>query len=378
MSRGKASLALAAQLLLACTRDPWLVPATDPRCGLSPTTQVQRATLEASQAREEQLHFTLHPEDRESARNRRIQPWSYDRFRAEGERLFYEDAPWTERSIRPIFPSRISGTEPVGDATRCAGCHHRGGRGGSGSIGDIAHFAMVGDDVTTARRRLPKMLAGAALLELAARDDSRRHPFGWSEGRARTLREMVQWSAQVHLGERPSSEWVDAIVTFVASIPAPIQADPPTNALLPAIARGEQLFATLGCASCHTPSITVRSPIVPLANGRSLDLRQQLSATGNPPYVLRPYSDLRVHSMGKSLEDIHGEQLWITAPLWGIASRRLYLHDGRAVNFREAILAHGGEAQPSRDRFEALGPEAFDLYAFLTSLDRTPCVERAR
>ena len=44
-----------------------------------------------------------------------------------------------------------------------------------------------------------------------------------------------------------------------------------------------------------------------------------------------------------------------TAPLVGIRLRERYLHDGRAIMLRDAVLAHGGTAQIVRDRFFDLG-----------------------
>ena len=53
-------------------------------------------------------------------------------------------------------------------------------------------------------------------------------------------------------------------------------------------------------------------------------------------------------------------QEWRTAPLWGIGlletvnGHRDLLHDGRARNVAEAILWHGGQAQPAREAFRAM------------------------
>jgi CxxC motif-containing protein (DUF1111 family) len=73
-----------------------------------------------------------------------------------------------------------------------------------------------------------------------------------------------------------------------------------------------------------------------------------------------------------------GGSLWRTAPLWGIgyteqvmgnSAQVGYLHDGRARNLTEAILWHGGEADRSRQRFEAMSKADRDaLLAFLRSL----------
>ena len=49
-----------------------------------------------------------------------------------------------------------------------------------------------------------------------------------------------------------------------------------------------------------------------------------------------------------------------------------YLHDGRATTLSEAILWHGGEAEPARNGFDNLDDaEKISLLAFLRTL-RTP------
>ncbi len=46
---------------------------------------------------------------------------------------------------------------------------------------------------------------------------------------------------------------------------------------------------------------------------------------------------------------------WRTPPLWGIglteqvSGHTFFLHDGRARSLLEAVLWHGGEAEPHRD-----------------------------
>jgi len=65
----------------------------------------------------------------------------------------------------------------------------------------------------------------------------------------------------------------------------------------------------------------------------------------------------------------HGASVWLTKELWGVGNSAPYLHNGRALTLTEAILAHGGEAEASRERFEAadlLRQEA--LLSFLRSL----------
>ena len=66
---------------------------------------------------------------------------------------------------------------------------------------------------------------------------------------------------------------------------------------------------------------------------------------------------------------------WRTPPLWGIgltqtvSGHSYFLHDGRARSLLEAVLWHGGEAAPHRDRVIDLPTEERDaLIAYLESL----------
>jgi len=90
------------------------------------------------------------------------------------------------------------------------------------------------------------------------------------------------------------------------------------------------------------------------------------------------FADLKRHDMGDALaESFSGanddrNRQFTTARLWGVADTAPYLHDGRATTLTEAILLHGGEAQPVRDRFAALHDEdRLEMLEFLRSL-RTP------
>ncbi|MEA2142989.1 MAG: hypothetical protein QOI64_1419 [Solirubrobacteraceae bacterium] len=127
---------------------------------------------------------------------------------------------------------------------------------------------------------------------------------------------------------------------------------------------GERLFRQLGCDACHLPE---------LRTGDS-------DVAGLSDQLIRPYTDLLLHDMGSGLADGRPDGLasgseWRTAPLWGIGlvsvvnGHTRFLHDGRARNLTEAILWHGGEAHPARERFRRLPVrERRELVTFLESL----------
>ncbi|HEY8938713.1 MAG TPA: di-heme oxidoredictase family protein [Cellvibrio sp.] len=131
------------------------------------------------------------------------------------------------------------------------------------------------------------------------------------------------------------------------------------------VIRGEQVFGNLGCAGCHTPTLTTDYGH-PLA-----ELRGQ---------TIKPYTDLLLHDLGEGLADrltnnatLNRE--WRTPALWGLGlepavnGHSRLLHDGRARNINEAILWHGGEAAASQSAYRAAtAAQRNDLIKFLESL----------
>lgn len=144
-----------------------------------------------------------------------------------------------------------------------------------------------------------------------------------------------------------TSGTVFAVVNYLRLLAPPAPAMP--NATLD---RGAVVFGDLGCAACHVPTLQTGTVAV--------------AALSNRPVTL--YSDLLLHDMGDALADHRPDQgasgrEWRTTPLWGLRLIRQFLngevfllHDGRARTIEEAILLHGGEAQRSRDKFNALNP----------------------
>jgi len=108
------------------------------------------------------------------------------------------------------------------------------------------------------------------------------------------------------------------------------------------IGRGKQVFASVGCAYCHTPQMKT-------GNSSTAALRAQ-------PANL--YSDLAVHQMGPRLADgiEQGSALgdeFRTAPLWGLGQRIFFLHDGRTSDLAQAIQQHASDGNSQFGASEA-------------------------
>ncbi len=106
---------------------------------------------------------------------------------------------------------------------------------------------------------------------------------------------------------------LEAVTAFTTTL------DPPTPSAACLGSAGAATFQTVGCASCHTPSLRSR---------------------GKDAFL---FSDLLLHDMGPGLAD-------------GFVDRVHFLHDGRASTITKAIRAHGGQAAAAAQAFQALSP----------------------
>jgi uncharacterized integral membrane protein (TIGR00698 family) len=117
-----------------------------------------------------------------------------------------------------------------------------------------------------------------------------------------------------------------------------------------AFGAGAKAFEDVGCGKCHVARLH--------------------GARGD----VLIYSDLLLHDMGPALDDkiVQGEAGgadWRTTPLVGLGTHDRYLHDGRAETLRDAVLAHGGEAEIVRQRFFDLdAADQQQVLAFLRTL----------
>ena len=121
--------------------------------------------------------------------------------------------------------------------------------------------------------------------------------------------------------------------------------------------RGSDIFARVGCTSCHVPTLrTGDNPIRALSH-------KEVAA----------YTDLLLHDMGPDLADIclglATPSEFRTEPLMGLRHAAQFLHDGRAKTPEQAVDLHGGEGARSRDLFKALpAADRAALLAFLKTL----------
>jgi CxxC motif-containing protein (DUF1111 family) len=155
-----------------------------------------------------------------------------------------------------------------------------------------------------------------------------------------------------------------AFADFMAATRAPGRQNP-----IPAAAtRGDPLFNSVGCAVCHTRTLTTAAPGT-LINGGAFTVP---AALGNK--IIHPFSDFALHDIGtgdgivQNAGQSSANQLR-TAPLWGIRARNRLMHEGLNVTIFDSIQLHAGQATTARNNFNALtAAQRNDLIAFVLSL----------
>jgi len=204
---------------------------------------------------------------------------------------------------------------------------------------------------------------------------------------------------------------LNQIITYLTPDESERYGLPLPPAEVQSITNGEKVFESLQCSSCHTSALAIASPVftepslhnefrdevfpaghsvslptvaisfditsdIPdnqafLPSGQTLG---QFERDDNGGAIVRLYGDLKRHDMGNALaeefdEGNVGNAVFLTENLWGVGSTAPYLHDGRATTLTEAILFHGGEADGSRQLFNAASNrDQADLLAFLNNL----------
>jgi mono/diheme cytochrome c family protein len=161
---------------------------------------------------------------------------------------------------------------------------------------------------------------------------------------------------------------------------------------------GRQVFASIGCTSCHIQSLTInhdrRVADVETVSDTTKGIFNSLFATaiplvqtvndnsGYPPLMLPAgnsftvndiFTDFKRHDLGPNFYERNWDgtlqKQFLTRPLWGVGSTGSYGHDGRSMTLDNVILRHGGESLASRNAYAALPASDSDaLLKFLNSL----------
>jgi CxxC motif-containing protein (DUF1111 family) len=334
---------------------------------------------------------------------------------------------------------------------------------------------FVGEFVLVRSQRNPTALFGAGLIdaiperaieeaarakqpgfpEIAGRvsrlKDKRLGRFGW-KGQTASLADFVLTACAVELGlevpghhqggvpQKPeakakgldlTSQECDALVDYVRNLPRPAERKPASPVESKEIAAGSTLFASIGCASCHTPRLgqvegmysdlllhdlgpqlgdtgqygvfdpssseeELQDDPLPIAEAASptpadltaeaVVVTQPAPALIAPPAAPEPPAPpvastdaaitgnfVRVHARSaKLVRPTTGPASrfeWRTPPLWGFRDSGPYLHDGRAETLDQAVALHAGEASRITQSFFQLKPgQRRQVEAFLKSL----------
>lgn len=199
---------------------------------------------------------------------------------------------------------------------------------------------------------------------------------------------------------------ITTVTLWQAMLDRPLQELPDTDEGVQRVLEGTELFAEVGCASCHlqevklqsrkfcTPSPyekeeffhdTSKSLCVYLnyniedpdkTDSRSYGGELQPKVPPDEPFVIFPLTDLKRHRMcddaatvqapvrtlcneqhneGRpDVDGVPGYEFFLTADLWQLGESAPYGHNGHFAGLSEIITAHGGEARASRDAYIAL------------------------
>jgi CxxC motif-containing protein (DUF1111 family) len=192
---------------------------------------------------------------------------------------------------------------------------------------------------------------------------------------------------------------VTALVALQATLPPPKQDVPNDASWQAAAAKGQQEFTSLGCDSCHIPSLPLKSLTFTdpapfdlsgtlrtgeVAKAASYDLgiypwAKTLQRNDKGEYLVPLFGDLKRHKIAENVVTTLGNELlaqrfverdiFITAELWGVASTAPYGHRGDLTTLDEVIRAHGGEGRKACDAYIAASDDdRSSLIAFLKTL----------
>jgi CxxC motif-containing protein (DUF1111 family) len=192
--------------------------------------------------------------------------------------------------------------------------------------------------------------------------------FGWKCQQS-SLQSFTKDASDNEIGEdNPiDSEDILAETRFQRSLKAPPRDEVLANT--PAALAGSALFDQIGCVRCHTRTFTTAKPGTSINGGKFV----VPAALGSK--IIHPFSDFALWNIGTGDGIQHDgapattRNKMRTAPLWGLRTRALFFHDGRAITLNQALLSHGGVAAGVTAAYRGLSAvQQGQVLAFLSSL----------
>ncbi len=192
---------------------------------------------------------------------------------------------------------------------------------------------------------------------------------------------------------------VSALVAWQATRPAPGRAVPGVDGWAEAAQRGEELFSSIGCNTCHIQALPLKSSIFndpgPVDVSGTLN-KDQVGEVASYDLSLLPwfeklphnekgevmvplFGDLKRHTMTDKWGEKLGNELmaqrfvdrniFMTAELWGVGSTAPYGHRNDFTTLDSIIKAHAGDARAESNAYADL-PESdrSAMIAFLKTL----------
>ena len=185
---------------------------------------------------------------------------------------------------------------------------------------------------------------------------------------------------------------ITAVTIFQATLDFPDNIFSENEEIKSAQLKGKEIFNNIGCASCHMPTLPLKSLMFvepgPLNTEISTtiveskktlvvnleDYVSKLDKDKDGNYLIPIWSDLKRHDMGSKLDNERPlkkgvpTNYWLTKKLWGFYSEPPFLHHGRANLLNDVIEMHQGDAKISSDAyFELDSSEQQYLIEFLKS-----------
>jgi cytochrome c peroxidase len=212
---------------------------------------------------------------------------------------------------------------------------------------------------------------------------------------------------------------ITAVTIYQAGLNTPGRLLPREPARRAAVEKGERLFDTVHCTSCHVPFLELDNPVFsepnpynPMRNLAVIEVPHpfafdmtregpapRLSRMANGHARVHAYTDLKRHDISDGdynhfanerapqgnlagvaaaaafTQPVQVRPLrqFLTRKLWDVGSAAPYGHRGDLTTITEAIHFHGGEARASRDAFFAMPQADRDaVIEFLKSLQVLP------